>query len=79
MSWLKELLSKNKEIKNVHYIGGVDWPVNKIFEHAIKARLESVTVIGWLDDGSMYVNSSHAKRGDLYWDLSVAAKEVIGK
>ncbi len=79
MNWLKELLTKNKETKNVTYLGGVDWPVNRIMEHAVRSKLESVTVIGWTKNGELYINSTHAKRGDLHWDLSLAARNVLDK
>ncbi len=79
MSWYKELLNENKSTQNVNYLPGINWPANKIYEHAIKARLESVTIIGWTEDGQLYVNSTHAKRGDLHWDLSLAARNVLDK
>ena len=79
MGWFKELLKSNKKNENVVYARGINWPTNKIFEHAVKSRLESVTIIGWTEDGRLYVNSTHAKRGDLHWDLCLAARDVLDK
>ncbi len=79
MSWIKDLLRVNKKNKNVSYMAGVNWPKEKILEHALRADIESVTVIGWTAEGKMYLNSTYAKRGDLHWDLSTAARNVLEK
>lgn len=77
MSWIKDLLKKNKQTRNVKYLPGVNWPTEKILEHAVRSKLESVTVVGWTKEGQLYLNSTHAKLGDLHWDLVMASKRVV--
>ncbi len=77
MGWVKELLKVGRRDKNIKYMPGMNWPKEKILEHAVRAKLESVTVVGWTADGRLYVNSTYAKRGDLHWDLTLAARNVI--
>ncbi len=79
MGWFKELLQKNRKQKNIIYMQNTNWPKEKILEHAVRANLESVIVVGWTKEGAMYVNSTYAKRGDLYWDLQLAARNVMDR
>ncbi len=79
MGWLKELLRANRKQKNVHYMASTNLPVNKIMEHVIKAKLESATVVGWDKNGELCIWSTNAKRGDLYWDLQLAARNVMDR
>ena len=77
MNWLKKLLKSNKENKTIEYFPGNDLPVNKIFEAAIRANLESITMVGWTAEGELWLGSSYSKRKDIFWDMNLAARTVM--
>ena len=79
MSWIKDLLKINKEIKNVHYLQSAEMPVEKIYKTALDARLETATIVGWTQDGKLFIASTQGKCGDVYWDLNLAAREMMNQ
>lgn len=78
MNWFKKLLNAEKKLKNVHFLPGSKLPVERVLKTAVEERLVDVSIVGWTEDGKMFLATTHPKRGDLHWDLCIAAKEVIG-
>lgn len=78
MEWLDKLISRNKQIENVQYLGNAKLPVDRVLEGAANAGLESCTIIGWYKSGKPYMATSHAMRKDVLWDLCVMKEEILG-
>lgn len=78
MNWFRKILSFNKTLKNVHYLPSAKLPVERVFKTAIEERLLDVSIVGWTAEGKLFLATTHPKRGDLHWDLVMAAKEVLG-
>lgn len=77
LEWLTKLKNKNKQSENVHYMHTANFPCDRVLETCADAGLESLTVVGWTKDGKLFMCTSHAKRGDVLWDMTVASKEII--
>jgi hypothetical protein len=62
---------------NVTYSRYADIPAEKVLEGAMKANLESVSIVGWDKDGNLYMASTYARKGSTYWDLGLFQKELM--
>jgi len=74
MKWLERIKGKNK---NIHYLSNAEIPAEKVLETAAEAGLESLTVIGWKNDGNFFMATSYAKRKDVLWDVKVAEGIIL--
>ena len=65
------------EIHEFNGITTLDIPPTKILATAAGAKLESVVVVGWADDGSLYFASSTADGAEANWLLDAAKFELM--
>jgi hypothetical protein len=67
-------------MSNVHTLNMVtrlDLPVERILDGATKAKLESVVVMGYRDDGTEYFASSYADGGDVLWLMERCKRKLM--
>ncbi len=78
MNWFKKLLHMDKQLKNVYFLPSTKLPVERVLKTAVEERLTDVSIVGWTQDGKLFLATSYPKRAELHWDLLVAAREVLG-
>lgn len=52
-------------------------PTERVLNGALDAKLTSVIVIGWDEDGEFYFASSEASGASVVWDMEVAKKKLL--
>lgn len=75
--WFKKI--KKQDLTNVEYLPYADIPVSRVINNMLQRDLKSVTVVGWGNDGKLYMASTYAKRGDSYWDLAIMQRELLDR
>ena len=60
-----------------NFITKLDVPVSRIIEGAVKAKLETVVVLGYDKDGEEYFASSVADGGTVLWLMAKAKKALL--
>jgi len=70
-------MSETDNIVEFDGITSLDIPPPRILAKAAGAKLESVVVIGFREDGNFYFASSGADGGDVIWLLELAKKQLL--
>lgn len=70
-------MSETNNVVEFDGITSLDIPPPRIFAKAAGAKLESVVVIGFQEDGNFYFASSMADGGDALWLLELAKKKLL--
>lgn len=70
-------MSETDNIVEFDGITSLDIPPPRILAKAAGAKLESVVVIGFREDGNFYFASSGADGGDVLWLLELAKKQLL--
>lgn len=83
MIWLKKLFRKTPrqgrhDQTNMEYLKYSDLPTQRVIDGAITANLKDISIVGWTHDGKLYMATSHAKRGETYWDFGLGQRELMG-
>lgn len=70
-------MSETDNIVEFDGITSLDIPPPRILAKAAGAKLESVVVIGFREDGNFYFASSGADGGYVLWLLELAKKQLL--
>lgn len=65
------------EVINFSGITLLDFPVERIYKGAMKAKLKTLVVVGVDEDGDFYFASTKADGGEVLWYLELAKKRLL--
>jgi hypothetical protein len=65
------------EVIHLHVSTTADIPPERVLAAAGEAGLTSVMVLGWTDDGQLYIASSGGAAADMLWTLELSKKTLL--